>query len=567
MKLKETAFAQNITTRGGATPDWAQELGQSTSHYMIIDGFPEICNAMLYFKHNDLENFTIPLGKGGRVTKMNETEGISVELVSIFQMVSVNNILLNDAHFIMFVIKETSEQFRTGEINTHKGRRSLKFTADATYKGEYLNRNCINKINEALGCDEGKSSWVVTDINITSLKNIICKEDKPILGNDFPVLNLTILVIDHEAPIDFPNHNLRSERFKRLTKVLLKPVVFEPCKYDGPLTPSILYGPPGTGKTYRMQRDYFDKYEEDNRFMTTFHQSYCYEEFIEGLKPVLDSADSSANELKYEIADGIFYKACNQAAILAGYDSLSVCLQDSAESRKQHFDTAIEEKKTFLFCIDEINRGNVSAIFGDLISLIEDSKRLGASYEMTTKLPYSKRDFGVPSNLLIVGTMNTADRSIQLLDSALRRRFVFKELMPNYDLIANEDAKNILKSINNRIRCLLNKDNQIGHTYFMGKDERDVISSLQIFEALRDKVIPLLEEYFYNDTAKIRMVLNEFDNTIPATESFYVTDDDAKSAYGKMDSEDDERTFYILNPSLIEVKEDAAAKIFIDHIK
>ncbi|MBQ3642400.1 AAA family ATPase [bacterium] len=288
------------------------------------------------------------------------------------------------------------------------------------------------------------------------------------------------------------------------------------------LHPLILYGPPGTGKTYKMQHEYIDKFAKEDRFITTFHQSFSYEEFVEGLKPVLaDKPDGDkSSDVKYKIEKGIFYKACERAAELAGFASFQDCI--SASDRNEKMDEAIKENKIVLLCIDEINRANVSSVFGDLISLIEPSKRIGADNEMIVQLPYSKEDFAVPANLMIVGTMNTADRSIQLLDSALRRRFRFEELLPDYEKIENATAKEILQKINARIRCLLDKDHQIGHSYFI-----EAKNDLDIFNALKDSVIPLLEEYFYNDAQKIRQILNENDNTDNA---FYIKDEESENA-------------------------------------
>ena len=326
--------------------------------------------------------------------------------------------------------------------------------------------------------------------------------------------------------------------------------------------PLILYGPPGTGKTYKMQHDYIDKFSNDDRFVTTFHQSFSYEEFVEGLKPVLEpsqNADGKSADVKYEIQKGIFYKACERAAVLAGFNSLADCVSASPDDKEQKMSEAIKSNKIVLLCIDEINRANVSAVFGDLISLIEPSKRIGAKNEMTVTLPYSKEDFAVPANLMIVGTMNTADRSIQLLDSALRRRFRFEELLPDYSKIGNETAKTILQKINARIRCLLDKDHQIGHSYFI-----EAKTDLDIFNALKDCVIPLLEEYFYNDAQKIRQVLNEKDDT---QNPFYILDNGAMDALNNIDNDyDDEKKLYMLNPELSGVKDADKANSFISHI-
>lgn len=327
--------------------------------------------------------------------------------------------------------------------------------------------------------------------------------------------------------------------------------------------PLILFGPPGTGKTYRMQKDYINNFSKDNCFVTTFHQSFSYEEFVEGLKPFI-SEDSQ--DVNYRVEPGLFYNACKRAAVLAGYSSLDECIVDSYESRKEKMKAAIDGKNIVLLCIDEINRANVSSVFGDLISLVENSKRLGAEYEMTAKLPYSKKDFGVPANLMIIGTMNTADRSIQLLDSALRRRFKFEELLPDYSAITNSKAQIILKNINNRIRALLDKDHQIGHSYFIGVD-----SNLKILEVMKENIIPLLEEYFYNETDKIRLVLNETEElkneTSHSDDYFYVLDMEAKNAVKDTDDFNEEKTYYKLNDKLKSIKDEKAAETILAHLE
>lgn len=317
---------------------------------------------------------------------------------------------------------------------------------------------------------------------------------------------------------------------------------YEECSYtDDDLSPIILYGPPGTGKTYRLQHDYLVHFDKRLAFFTTFHQSFSYEEFVEGLKPTLGDSDV----VKYNIEQGVFFQACEKAAELAGYKDLREALKATPEDREEKFSNAIEDNKLVLLCIDEINRGNVASIFGDLISLIESSKRLGNRDELILTLPYSKERFGVPSNLMIVGTMNTADRSIQLLDSALRRRFSFEELPPILEKIKYEPARNVLRAINKRVRAVLNKDAQIGHTYFI-----NVENDRETLDVIVKKVIPLLEEYFYNDIDKIRFVLNDYGDTA----KFYFEDTETKEAYehyteiADMDSE--ERNFFYINPAI-----------------
>lgn len=321
------------------------------------------------------------------------------------------------------------------------------------------------------------------------------------------------------------------------------------------LTPTILYGPPGTGKTFRMQEDYINRFDKDDRFVTTFHQSFSYEDFVEGLKPLLDGYDSE--NITYQIEKGVFRQACERAALIAGFNSLEESINDA--NKQETYDKAIKDGKIVLLCIDEINRANVSAVFGDLISLIEDSKRIGAKNELTVRLPYSKKEFGVPKNLLIIGTMNTADRSIQLLDSALRRRFRFEELLPDYSVL-DEKSASILKAINAKIRCYLGKDSQIGHSYFI-----DMKNDLDIFAAMRDKVLPLLEEYFYGEIEKIRRVLNETEKN--NSEYFYVEDKAATEFHKEFDDEYEEgKTFYEVNTKLGEVNTEDGASKFLAHL-
>jgi 5-methylcytosine-specific restriction protein B len=377
----------------------------------------------------------------------------------------------------------------------------------------------------------------------------------------------------------------------------------------------ILYGPPGTGKTYQtideavklidpkfkpsgttkeelrgsLRAHYRTLQESGHICFTTFHQSYTYEDFIEGIKPLPPMPNQP---VQYDVLPGVF-KSLVRSAVSAwegkaqsglpdfekafealkadlvtepdmkfatktpGYPftirnitdttifpinsggntttSLSIeTLRSIYYGRQEprqdgagaYFPGVVERLKSytsltpngmtakdFVIIIDEINRGNISQIFGELITLIEPSKRLGEPEELTLILPYSKETFAVPPNIHIIGTMNTADRSVEALDTALRRRFSFKEMMPDLDQVEellhvidglDFTAADLLKKLNQRIITLKDREHQIGHAYLI--QVRTVTDLMLVF---KDKIIPLLQEYFFGDYEKLQLVLGK----------------------------------------------------------
>ncbi|WP_457328680.1 McrB family protein [Rhizobacter sp. P5_C2] len=253
--------------------------------------------------------------------------------------------------------------------------------------------------------------------------------------------------------------------------------------------------------------------------LVTFHQSYGYEEFVEGLRPVLDS-EQAAGQVRYEIREGAFKELCRRARLAPD--------------------------QQFAMVIDEINRGNISKIFGELITLIETDKRdpvNGSRPPVVVKLAYSGESFAVPANVDLIGTMNTADRSLALMDTALRRRFDFIARMPDardivgaplHDLkvtVAEDviDISRMLGRINERIEALYDRDHTIGHAYFtpLAGVPDGPIRFAALGEIFRQRLLPLLEEYFFEDWQKIRLVLA--DNQKPDGAQFVVVRDDQAS--------------------------------------
>lgn len=272
----------------------------------------------------------------------------------------------------------------------------------------------------------------------------------------------------------------------------------------------IIYGPPGTGKTYHTIkyaveivenrisdrnesyseiRRRYDEYALKGRIkFATFHQSFGYEDFVEGIKPMIVDrygketiSANSETHMVYLTKEGVFKKIC----LLAKKNPTL----------------------NYVMIIDEINRGNISQIFGELITLIEDTKR-----GMEAALPYSREMFSVPPNLYIIGTMNTADRSLAILDTALRRRFEFAEMLPEPALLSHDcdgiDLCEMLTAINQRIEYYYDREHTIGHAYFM-ENGVSIDSVDKLKKIFKSRIIPLMQEYFFDDYEKIMLILND----------------------------------------------------------
>lgn len=305
----------------------------------------------------------------------------------------------------------------------------------------------------------------------------------------------------------------------------------------------ILYGSPGTGKTYLAQK-FTEKREIKTRTTSlpkksclkyvrkttfiTFHQSYAYEEFIEGLRP-LTKEDGS---ICYEVKEGIFKQICRCALndLFENCDiekrwedgeDIPILPSTDISKVKQLFSDSDVPK--YYLIIDEINRGDISRIFGELITILETDKRMFADAEIITTLPYSNKSFGIPPNIYLIGTMNTADKSIALIDIALRRRFSFIEMMPDYDLLEKElksDSAevqdifslgiNSLRKINERIENNYDRDHLIGHSYLLKlkgcESEEELVKKLKYI--FYYDIIPLLQEYYYDSPKNLQNVIS-----------------------------------------------------------
>ena len=536
----------------------------------------------------------------------------------------------------------------------------IKKDSKIYYQADLLNGTCRRFDNNTIELEKIKKLKVVRDIIGPYEKSNVSK-----------IIKDSIEAAKELVPF---YEYILSERELRLSKN-----VEEEMKGIKPELNTILYGPPGTGKTYNtviyavaicenkniedVQSEEYEKVlyrynelkKEGRIAFTTFHQSFGYEEFIEGISPIIfeDNSDDCSGNIEYKIKSGIFKSFCEETekitikndkfsinkdatiwkvtvgskvqndcfvnnyirigfgindkgakefvnqinegdiiittdgnrknirgiaiatsdeayklentesdsttrdvmwlvrdinddvTILNGNkwlqrktvsrlpnmnikDLMEFAIKKNVELKETHIE---KNNGSYVFIIDEINRGNISKIFGELITLIEDTKRKGMTEEMSTILPYSGSLFSVPSNVYILGTMNTADRSIALMDTALRRRFQFVEMMPDTDILKNVTVEGveiapILKKINERITFLYDREHTIGHAFFIKLIGSPNINTLgSIFEK---SIIPLLQEYFYEDYQKIQLVLG--DNHKVDVSTKFIKDEEVKVA-------------------------------------
>lgn len=448
-------------------------------------------------------------------------------------------ICIGTAHAFLHSKKETNEEERE---RLKKNRKQYYSFIDMKLRDGlcYTYKNMYGSGDEDIKTKDPRTIFVHKEKELKNkdeniIREFVKEKTDTVKDNDDDIEPCYLIEAETEDGKLRTEEELKAEVIKGVG--LLMPYYKHIMDYPEIVKNMILYGPPGTGKTYitatyavlicgwytldtlknmnhsKIMEIYHEPEQEGRIGFTTFHQSYGYEDFIEGIRPVLDKEKTDAQNqseeqkseksrnLEYTMEAGVFKAFCEKAEK--------------------------ESKKPYVFIIDEINRGNISRIFGELITLIEESKRKGEADERSVILPYSGLPFSVPSNVYIIGTMNTADRSIALLDTALRRRFSFVEMMPDTEVLkdikievpempdtvdkkagkSTIDIQKLLEIINQRIEVLYDREHTIGHAYFCGLKKTATLDGLK--NLFKKSVLPLLQEYFFDDYEKIAMVLGD----------------------------------------------------------
>lgn len=465
-------------------------------------------------------------------------------------------ICIGTAHAFLHSKKETNEEERE---RLKKNRKQYYSFIDMKLRDGlcYTYKNMYGSGDEDIKTKDPRTIFVHKEKELKNkdeniIREFVKEKTDTVKDNDDDIEPCYLIEAETEDGKLRTEEELKAEVIKGVG--LLMPYYKHIMDYPEIVKNMILYGPPGTGKTYitatyavlicgwytldtlknmnhsKIMEIYHELEQEGRIGFTTFHQSYGYEDFIEGIRPVLDKeqkdGQNQSEEQKPEKSDNLEYTM--EAGVFKAF----------CEKAKE------ESEKPYVFIIDEINRGNISRIFGELITLIEESKRKGEADERSVILPYSGLPFSVPSNVYIIGTMNTADRSIALLDTALRRRFSFVEMMPDTEVLkdikievpkmpdavdkkagnastAGEktgnaagdegkiiiDVQKLLEIINQRIEVLYDREHTIGHAYFCGLKENATLDGLK--NIFKKSVLPLLQEYFFDDYEKIAMVLGD----------------------------------------------------------
>ena len=447
-------------------------------------------------------------------------------------------ICIGTAHAFLHSKKETNEEERE---RLKKNRKQYYSFIDMKLRDGlcYTYKNMYGSGDEDIKTKDPRTIFVHKEKELKNkdeniIREFVKEKTDTVKDNDDDIEPCYLIEAETEDGKLRTEEELKAEVIKGVG--LLMPYYKHIMDYPEIVKNMILYGPPGTGKTYitatyavlicgwytldtlknmnhsKIMEIYHELEQEGRIGFTTFHQSYGYEDFIEGIRPVLDKEKTDAQNqseeqksekprnLEYTMEAGVFKAFCEKAE---------------------------KSKKPYVFIIDEINRGNISRIFGELITLIEESKRKGEADERSVILPYSGLPFSVPSNVYIIGTMNTADRSIALLDTALRRRFSFVEMMPDTEVLkdikievpempdtvdkkagkSTIDIQKLLEIINQRIEVLYDREHTIGHAYFCGLKKTATLDGLK--NVFKKSVLPLLQEYFFDDYEKIAMVLGD----------------------------------------------------------